>query len=45
MSKKAATGSSGKTKKKTIQGNGKFTKRSHNKKSRKYKKPYRGQGR
>tara|TARA_B100001123_G_C15342782_1_gene1035714 strand:- start:3061 stop:3192 length:132 start_codon:yes stop_codon:yes gene_type:complete len=33
------------SRKKTRQGNGKFTKRNHNKKSRTYKKPYRGQGR
>ena len=43
MAAKTTKGST--TKKKTKQGNGKFTKRSHNKKSRTYKKPYRGQGR
>jgi len=32
------------TNKKTRQGNGKFTKRPHNKRSRLYKKRYRGQG-
>ena len=31
--------------KKTRQGDGKFTKKLHNKKSKSYKKPYRGQGR
>jgi hypothetical protein len=31
--------------KKTRQGCGKFTKRHHNKRSKRYKKPYRGQGR
>ena len=31
--------------KKTKQGRGKFTKKFHNKKSKNYKKPYRGQGR
>ena len=31
--------------KKTNQGRGKFTKKFHNKSSKQYKKPYRGQGR
>tara|TARA_R110000851_G_scaffold163141_1_gene306945 strand:+ start:27 stop:167 length:141 start_codon:yes stop_codon:yes gene_type:complete len=33
------------TNKKTRQGNGKFTKKAHNKRSKLYKKQYRGQGR
>ena len=38
-------GKRGPTKKKTNQGSGTFSKKFHNKRSKGYKKPYRGQGR
>ena len=46
MAKKAPKlGGKTTTNKKTRQGNGKFTKRTHTKRSKLYKKQYRGQGR
>tara|TARA_R110001583_G_scaffold6811_4_gene34292 strand:- start:3259 stop:3399 length:141 start_codon:yes stop_codon:yes gene_type:complete len=45
MAKKALKlGGKTTTNKKTRQGNGKFTKKPHNKRSKLYKKQYRGQG-
>tara|TARA_R110000824_G_scaffold244887_3_gene433890 strand:+ start:1582 stop:1722 length:141 start_codon:yes stop_codon:yes gene_type:complete len=45
MAKKASKlGGKTTTNKKTRQGDGKFTKRAHNKRSKLYKKQYRGQG-
>jgi len=45
MASKKSHNKSNAPRKKTKQGNGKFTKRPHNKRSKLYKKPYRGQGR
>ena len=45
MASKKSHSKSNAPKKKTRQGDGKFTKRPHNKKSKLYKKPYRKQGR
>ena len=45
MASKKSQSKSSAARKKTKQGNGKFTKRPHNKRSKLYKKPYRGQGR
>ena len=45
MASKKSQSKSSAPRKKTKQGNGKFTKRPHNKRSKLYKKPYRGQGR